>query len=112
MVSDQLLIPTPINANIARNNRTSVVIKATNKSLQASKTALTPSLSQIIEHKTRENNRLNELVYFQRKKAIGLSTLKTAKQLVAELHHILKKYKKLKAVIDYNFGKDGWDKKV
>ncbi len=54
--SDQPLTPTSINAKIAYNNRTLVIIKATNKNLQVSKTVLTPSLSEIIKQRTRENS--------------------------------------------------------
>jgi len=49
---------TSIDAKIPHNHGTSIAIEATNKSLQASKTALTPSLSKIIEHRTRENGQL------------------------------------------------------
>ena len=62
--SDQPLTPTSIHTENARNHGISIAIETTGESLQASKTAPTPSLSEIIEHKTRENGRLrHELAY-------------------------------------------------
>jgi hypothetical protein len=106
--SDQPPTPTSIDAKIAHNNGTSVAIEATNKSLQASKIVPTPSLSEIIEQRTRENGRLrHELAYQQRKQAIDLSTLEKVGRVVAELRHTLREHKRLEAVIDYDFGKSG-----
>lgn len=59
-MSDRPLTPTPIDVKIARNKGTSVAIEATNESLQASKTAQTLSLLEMIEQKTRENGRLRQ----------------------------------------------------
>lgn len=56
--SDQPPTPTSIDVEIARNQGTTVAIEATDESLQASKIVPTPSLSKIIEYKTRENSRL------------------------------------------------------
>ena len=106
--SDQPPTPTPIDAEIARNHGTSVAIEATNESLQASKTAPTPSLSEIIDHRTRENGRLRQqLAHLLSLEAIDLSTLETAGRLVAELHYTLREHKRLKAVIDHDFRKNG-----
>lgn len=111
--SDQPPTPTPIDAKIAHNNGTSVAIEATNESLQASKTVPTPSLSEIIEQRTRENGRLrHELAYQQRKQAIDLSTLEKVGRVVAELRHTLREHKKLEAVIDHDFGKIGTGEEV
>jgi hypothetical protein len=49
-----------INVEITCNNRMLVVIKATNKCIQASKTIKTLSLSKIIKQKTKENSRLRQ----------------------------------------------------
>jgi hypothetical protein len=54
--SDQPLTLMFINAKISYNNRILVAIKATNKSLQAAKTVLTPSLFKIIKQRTKENS--------------------------------------------------------
>ncbi|KAH7418762.1 hypothetical protein BKA64DRAFT_763401 [Cadophora sp. MPI-SDFR-AT-0126] len=104
--SDQPPTPTPIDTKIAHNNGTSVAIEATKESLQASKTVPTPSLSEIIDQRTRENGRLrHELAYQQRKQAIDLSTLEKVGRVVAELRHTLREHKRLEAVIDHDFGK-------
>jgi hypothetical protein len=58
--SDRPPRPTPIDVEIARNKGTSVAIKAINESLQAFKSDLTPSLSDIIKQTIRENSRLKE----------------------------------------------------
>ncbi|PVH69549.1 hypothetical protein DL98DRAFT_438878 [Cadophora sp. DSE1049] len=58
--SDKPPKPTAIDIEIARNKGTFVAIEATNKSLQASKSDLTPSFSEIIKQKTKENSRLRE----------------------------------------------------
>jgi len=59
--------PTPIDAEIARNKGTSVAIEATTESLQVCKNDPTPSLSEMIVQKTRENGRLREeLAHLQR----------------------------------------------
>jgi len=58
-MSDGPPAPTPSDVEFARNNRTPEAIDATSESLQPSKkNAQTPSLSEIIEHKTREHGRL------------------------------------------------------
>ena len=54
------LAPTLINAEIARNNKTLVAIKATSKNIQAFKTAYTLSLFKIINQRTRENSQLRQ----------------------------------------------------
>ena len=111
--SDQPPTPTSIDIEIARNHGTTVAIEATDESLQASKIAPTPSLSEIIEHKTRENGRLRyELAYLQRKQAIDLSALEKAGRLVAELYHTLRERKRLGALIDHDFGKKGEGEEV
>jgi hypothetical protein len=104
--SDQPPTPTSIDAKIAHNNGTSVAIEATNENLQAANTVPTPSLSEIIEQRTRENGRLrHELAYQQSKQGVGLSTLEKVGRVVAELRHTLREHKRLEAVIDHDFGK-------
>lgn len=111
--SDQPPMPTPIDARIAQNNGTSVAIEATDENLQASKTVLTPSLSEMIDQRTRENGRLRrELAYQQRIQAVDLSTLENVGRSVAELRHTLREHKKLKAVIDHDFGQIGTSEEV
>jgi hypothetical protein len=106
--SDQPPTPTSIDAKIAHNNGTSVANEATSESLQASKMVPTPSLSEIIDQRTRENGRLrHELAYQQSKQGVGLSTLEKVGRVVAKLRHILREHKRLEAVIDHDFGKIG-----
>ncbi|KAH8683380.1 hypothetical protein BGZ60DRAFT_368887, partial [Tricladium varicosporioides] len=104
--SDYPPTPTSIDTKIALNNKTSVAIEATNESLQASKTIPTPSLSEIIDQRTKENSRLrHELAYEQSKQGVSLSTLEKVGRSVAEIGHTLREHKKLEAVIDRDFGK-------
>ncbi|OCL07948.1 hypothetical protein AOQ84DRAFT_354726 [Glonium stellatum] len=56
--SDGTPPPTAVNAEIARDDGSSVAIEATEERLKASKNMSTPSLSQMLEHKTRENGQL------------------------------------------------------
>jgi predicted AAA+ superfamily ATPase len=51
-------------------------------------------------------------VYQQSKQRVGLSTLKKVGQVVSELRHILREYKRLEAVIDHTFGKIGISEEV
>jgi hypothetical protein len=59
-VSDQPLTLTPVDAEIACNNKTLVAIKATSENMQAFKIDYTPSLFKIINQRTRENSRLRQ----------------------------------------------------
>jgi hypothetical protein len=111
--SDQLPTLTSINAKITQNNRTLVAIKATSESIQSSKIVPTPSLSEIINQRTRENGRLRyKVAYQQRIQEAGLFTLGEVGRVVAELRHILREYKRLQAVIDHDFGKIGIGKEA
>lgn len=99
--SDQPPTPTPIDAEIARNNGISVAIEATNENMQASKTIQTPSLSEMIEQKTRENGRLRqELAYQQRKQGAGLYLLEEVRLVVERLQQAVIEYQRLQTTID------------
>jgi hypothetical protein len=111
--SDQPPTPTSIDAKIAQNNGSSVAIEATSESIQSSKIVPTPSLSEIIDQRTRENGRLRyEVAYQQRIQEAGLFTLGEVGRVVAELRHILREHKRLQAVIDHDFGKIGTGKEA
>jgi hypothetical protein len=56
--SDKPLSPTLIDDKIANNKGKTIAIEAINESLQASKNITTPSLLEIIKHKTKESGRL------------------------------------------------------
>jgi hypothetical protein len=92
-VSDRPLAPTPINAKIARNNGTLVAIKATSENMQASKTAYTPSLSKIIDQRTRENGQLRqELNHKQSKLRASVDLLKELRMIVKRLQQAIINY--------------------
>lgn len=64
--------PTNIDIEIARRNGTTVAIEATKERMQASKTAPTPSLKEIIYEEKRESSRLRrELAYERRMRIEG-----------------------------------------
>ncbi|KAH9204860.1 hypothetical protein DL95DRAFT_318631 [Leptodontidium sp. 2 PMI_412] len=101
-VADRPPTPTPVDVEIARNKGTSVAIEATNESLQASKTAQTPSLSEMIEQKTRENGRLRqELACQQRKQGAGLYLLEEVRLVVEKLQQAIIDYQRLQTTIDH-----------
>jgi hypothetical protein len=92
-VSDQPPAPTPIDAEIARNNGTSVAIEATSENMQASKTAYTPSLSEIIDQRTRENGRLRqELEHKQSKLGASVDLLEELRMIVERLQQAINNY--------------------
>ncbi|KAF8856248.1 hypothetical protein BDZ45DRAFT_691882 [Acephala macrosclerotiorum] len=98
-------IPTPIDDEIARNNGTSVAIEATRESLEASKISTTPSLSEIIEHKTRENGRLREeLAYLQAKLGLDMFLLERTQNAKDTLEAVMVEYQRLLAVIKREHG--------
>jgi hypothetical protein len=55
LVSDRPLALTPVDAKIACNNKTLIVIKATSENMQAFKTNYTLSLFKIINQRIKEN---------------------------------------------------------
>lgn len=92
-VSDRPPAPTPIDAEIARNNGTSVAIEATSENMQASKTAYTPSLSEIIDQRTRENGRLRqELDHKQSKLGASVDLLEELRMIVERLQQAIINY--------------------
>ncbi|KAE8440513.1 hypothetical protein EG329_007410 [Mollisiaceae sp. DMI_Dod_QoI] len=106
-VSDRPSGPTPIDAETARNKGTSVAIEATSESLQASKTAQTPSLPEMIEQRTRENGRLRqEHEHQQRKQGGELYLLEEVRLVIAKLQYALIEYHKLQSAVDHEFSAD------
>lgn len=104
-VSDQPLVPAPIDAEIARNKETLVAMEVTSESLQASKTARTPSLSEMIEQRTRENGRLWQGLAYQqqRKQGAGLYLLEEVRLVIEKLQQAIIEYQRLQTAIDHEF---------
>jgi hypothetical protein len=67
---------TKTNVKIARRNRTTVVIKATNKYMQASKVAITLSLKEIIYEEKQESSRLRQELDYEHRIRIKGNKLK------------------------------------
>jgi len=87
---------TAVDAEIARNQGSSVAIEATQENLQAAKKMPTPSLSQIIEQRTWENGQLRqELAYQQRKHGASMYLLEEVKLVVTTLQQALVNFQKL-----------------
>ena len=87
---------TAVDAEIARNQGSSVAIEATQENLQAVKKMPTPSLSQIIEQRTWENGQLRqELAYQQRKHGASMYLLEEVKLVVTTLQQALVNFQKL-----------------
>ena len=64
----------------------SVAIKATSENIQVSKTAYTPSLSEIIDQRTRENGQLRqELNHKQSKLGASIDLLEELRIIVKRL---------------------------
>ncbi|KAH8799650.1 hypothetical protein F5884DRAFT_810764 [Xylogone sp. PMI_703] len=96
--------PTPVDIEIARNKGTSVAIEATNESLQASKDDPTPSLSEMIEQKTRENGRLRqELAYLQRKQGASVFLTEKVNLVIEELYQAVMEHQRLETTIEDEF---------
>ena len=88
--------PTAVDAEIARNQGSSVAIEATQEKMQAAKKLPTPSLSQIIEQRTWENGRLRqELAYQQKKYGASMYLLEEVKLVVASLQQALVNFQTL-----------------
>jgi hypothetical protein len=103
--SDRPPSPTAIDDEIARHKGTSVAIEATKESLQASKNFTTPSLSEIIEEKTRENGRLREqLDHALKKQALGTYLEQRATQAKEILEEGVTEYRRLLAIINDKHG--------
>lgn len=93
--------PTPIDAEIARHQGSSIAIEATRESLQAAKNMPTPSLPKIIEQRTWENGQLRqELAYQQRKNRASIYLLEEVKQVVESLQQALVDFQKLNRVVE------------
>jgi hypothetical protein len=94
-VSDRPHVPTPIDAEISRNKGTTVAIEATSENMQASKTAYTPSLSEIIDQRTRENGRLREeLMNKQGKLGASVDLFEELRMIVEKLQQALINYQR------------------
>lgn len=103
--SDRPPSPTAIDNEILRHKGTSVAIEATKESLQASKTFTTPSLSEIIEEKTRENGRLREeLDHALKKQAIGMYLEQKTTQAKEILEEAATEYRRLLGIINDKHG--------
>jgi len=90
--------PTPLGFENARNKETTVKIEATNERIQASKTAPTPSLSEIIEQQTRINSRLRqELLREHQKQAPVLYFSERASEI---LRQAIIKFQRLQTEMD------------
>lgn len=94
-------LPRPIDQAIAQAQGSSVALDATAERLQAAKYHPTPSLSEIIEARTRENSRLRaELAYFQQVQQLG-------EHLKEELQYVTERLQL--AVNSYNKGQKDLD---
>jgi hypothetical protein len=94
-VSDRPHAPTPIDTEISRNKGTTVAIEATSENMQASKTAYTPSLSEIIDQRTRENGRLRqELANKQGKLGASVDLFQELRMIVEKLQQALINYQR------------------
>ena len=99
--SDKPPKPTAIDIEIARNKGTSVAIEATNESLQASKSDPTPSLSEMIEQKTRENGRLTEeLAHLHRKQGPYTYLMEKVTLAMKDLEQAVIEYYRLEGIIE------------
>jgi len=84
--SDGPPTPSDVDIKIAHNKGRSVAIEATNENLQAFKNIPTPSLSETIEQRTRENGRLRqELAYEHRKHAANKLFLEKVRRTIEHL---------------------------
>ena len=98
--------PTPIDVEIARHNGTSVAIEATTESLQASKNDPTPSLKEIIKHKTSENGRLREeLARLQSLQGPNKYLLDEVTLSIERLHRAVIEYHRLETMIRQEWGR-------
>jgi hypothetical protein len=98
--------PSPLDVEIARNKGTSVAVEATKESLQESKNDPTPSLSEMIEQKTRENGRLREeLAHQQRKQGPNTYLLDKVTLAIEGLHEAVIEYHRFMNIIEEERGK-------
>jgi hypothetical protein len=96
--------PIPIDAEIARNEGTSVAIEATSESLPASRIAQTPSLFEMIEQRNKENDRLRHKLAYQRtKQGAELHLLEEVRLVIEKLQQALIEHHKLQNSIDHEF---------
>lgn len=87
---------TPVDAEIARHQGSSVAIDTSQKSLQAAKKMPTASLSQTVEELTRENGRLREeLAYWQRRDGASLYLLGEVKDAVGSLQQAIVNFQRI-----------------
>jgi hypothetical protein len=96
--------PTAVDAEIARSGGSSVAIEATKERSQASKNITTPSLSQIIEQRTRENGQLRqELLYEQRRHSASMYLLEEVKMGVKSLQQALINFQQIYMEVENEF---------
>lgn len=76
--------PTNIDIEIARRNGTTVAIEATKERMQASKSASTPSLKEIIYEEKRESSRLRREVDYEHRMKIEGDKLEEEARYVLE----------------------------
>jgi hypothetical protein len=90
-----------MDIEIACNRRTTIVIKAINENLQLSKNNLTPSLSEMIKQKTRENSWLREEpAHLWRKQRPNMFLLDKVTFVIKELEQVVIEYYRLDTIIE------------
>jgi hypothetical protein len=102
-VSDQAPMITSDDVAFSQDERTSAATGVASEVLQTSKIARAPSLSEMIEERTRENDRLREVLAYQKTKQRGeLYLLEEVTVVVHKLQNALIEYHKLQRETDHN----------